>query len=101
MLGYSRIVVILVLGLFAVPPRHTAAAQQLHANELTLWRPIALGAGGLLTGIDIASDGTMVVKTDTFGAYIWNRETGRWRSAHYSFELGYDEDPRGVRSLGN
>jgi hypothetical protein len=39
---------------------------------------LAIGAGGQLTGIDIAPDGTKVVKTDTFGAYIWNRDTKRW-----------------------
>lgn len=36
------------------------------------WKPIDIGAGGYLTGIDIAPDGTMVVRTDTYGAYIWN-----------------------------
>ncbi len=36
------------------------------------WKPLDIGAGGYLTGIDIAPDGTMVVRTDTYGAYIWN-----------------------------
>ena len=36
------------------------------------WQRIDVGAGGWLTGIDIAQDGTMVVRTDTYGAYIWN-----------------------------
>jgi hypothetical protein len=36
------------------------------------WQPIDIGAGGFLTGIDIAADGTMVVRTDTYGAYLWN-----------------------------
>ena len=36
------------------------------------WKPIKIGAGGYLTGIDVAPDGTMVVRTDTYGAYIWN-----------------------------
>jgi photosystem II stability/assembly factor-like uncharacterized protein len=36
------------------------------------WRPIHVGAGGWLTGIDIAPDNTMVVRTDTYGAYIWS-----------------------------
>ena len=34
--------------------------------------PLRIGAGGYLTGIDIAPDDTMVVRTDTYGAYIWN-----------------------------
>jgi hypothetical protein len=37
-----------------------------------LWQPVKIGAGGWVTGIDIAVDGTMVARTDTYGAYIWN-----------------------------
>ena len=36
------------------------------------WQALGVGAGGYLTGIDVAPDGTMVVRTDTYGAYIWN-----------------------------
>jgi len=36
------------------------------------WQTLDVGAGGFLTGIDIAPDDTMVVRTDTYGAYIWN-----------------------------
>ena len=36
------------------------------------WQTLKVGAGGWLNGIDIALDGTMVVRTDTDGAYIWN-----------------------------
>src|SRR4051794_41942957 len=36
------------------------------------WKPVRIGAGGWLTGIDIAPDGTKVVRTDTYGAYIWD-----------------------------
>ena len=35
------------------------------------WQPLALGAGGFIDGID-AVGSTMVVRTDTYGAYIWN-----------------------------
>jgi hypothetical protein len=35
------------------------------------WKPLRLGAGGWLTGIDIAADGTRVVRADTYGAYRW------------------------------
>ena len=42
----------------------------------TTWKSVAIGAGGYVDGIDIAPDGTMVVRTDTNGAYLW---TGtRW-----------------------
>lgn len=36
------------------------------------WKPVNIGAGGWLVGIDVAPDGTMVVRTDTYGAYLWN-----------------------------
>ena len=36
------------------------------------WQPLKIGAGGWLTGINIAPDDTMVVRTDTYGAYVWN-----------------------------
>jgi hypothetical protein len=36
------------------------------------WQTLKIGAGGVLSGIDVAPDGTMVVRTDTYGAYIWN-----------------------------
>ena len=36
------------------------------------WKTLKIGAGGYLTGMDIAPDDTMVVRSDTYGAYIWN-----------------------------
>lgn len=48
-------------------------------NNATIWHPLAIGGGGQLTGIDIAPDGTKVVKSDVFGAYIWNKETQSWK----------------------
>ena len=36
------------------------------------WQTLDVGAGGFVDGIDIAPDDTMVVRTDTYGAYIWN-----------------------------
>jgi hypothetical protein len=36
------------------------------------WWPLKIGAGGFLDGFSIAQDGTMVVRTDTYGAYLWN-----------------------------
>jgi hypothetical protein len=38
----------------------------------TVWRPLRIGAGGYLVGMDIANDGTKVVRTDTYGAYRWD-----------------------------
>jgi photosystem II stability/assembly factor-like uncharacterized protein len=43
-----------------------------------VWRPLRVGAGGWLTGLDMSADGaTKVVRTDTYGAYVW--ESGQWR----------------------
>jgi hypothetical protein len=38
----------------------------------TTWKPLRIGGGGYVTGIDIAPDGTKVVRTDTYGAYLWD-----------------------------
>ena len=39
------------------------------------WQTLDVGAGGQITGIDIAPDDTMVIRTDQYGAYIWNGTT--------------------------
>lgn len=36
------------------------------------WKQVKIGAGGWVTGIDISADGTMVARTDTAGAYLWD-----------------------------
>lgn len=38
----------------------------------TTWHELKIGGGGWITGIDIAADGTKVVRTDTYGAYLWD-----------------------------
>ena len=44
------------------------------------WRPLKIGAGGWLTGIDISPDGsTRVVRADTYGAYIWDFNLAAWK----------------------
>lgn len=43
------------------------------------WKRLRLGAGGYVTGIAIARDGTKVIRTDTFGAYIWDEPAKIWR----------------------
>jgi len=47
----------------------TSVVDPVSANN---WQTLDVGAGGYVTGIDIAPDDTMVVRTDTYGAYIWN-----------------------------
>lgn len=37
------------------------------------WKPLQLGAGGWVTGIDISDDGvTKLIRTDTYGGYRWD-----------------------------
>jgi hypothetical protein len=38
----------------------------------TNWLVMKVGAGGYADGLDVDPDGTMVVRTDTNGAYLWN-----------------------------
>jgi chitodextrinase len=38
----------------------------------TVWKPLKIGAGGFISGIDIGLDGTKIIRTDTYGAYWWN-----------------------------
>ena len=45
----------------------------------TVWSVLKIGSGGFITGIDITSDGTKVVKTDTYGAWYYDTSTGLWR----------------------
>ena len=44
----------------------------------TTWKTLKIGAGGLISGIDMTADGTKVIRTDTYGAYIWDDHASRW-----------------------
>jgi len=57
-----------------LPPLST----ETHRNSST-WSTLKIGAGGFLTGIDIAYDGTKVVRTDTYGAYTLDSRSGLWQ----------------------
>lgn len=48
-------------------------------NEAYQWRPVAIGGGGYVTGIDIDKSGqTRVIRTDVYGAYRWDAGANRW-----------------------
>ena len=47
----------------------TVVVDPVSANN---WQTLKIGGGGQVTGIDIAPDNTMVIRCDTYGAYIWN-----------------------------
>ncbi|QAY79903.1 hypothetical protein ETR14_13900 [Sphingosinicella sp. BN140058] len=49
-------------------------------DERYLWRPVAIGGGGFITGLSIDDAGrTMVARADVYGAYVWQPEIDRWR----------------------
>ena len=48
-----------------------APSSSIRASTST-WQNLDIGAGGQVTGLDIAPDGTMVIRCDSYGAYIWN-----------------------------
>lgn len=61
------------------PPPAASTAGQPVADERYLWRPVAIGAGGFITGISFDDRGiTRVARTDVHGAYIWRPENDRW-----------------------
>jgi photosystem II stability/assembly factor-like uncharacterized protein len=50
-----------------------------HAQFGYTWKPVKIGAGGWITGMDLSPDGTTrMVRTDTYGAYLWNASSSRW-----------------------
>ena len=44
----------------------------------TTWQTLEVGGGGYVRGLDVAPDGTMVGRTDTNGAYLWDASTSSW-----------------------
>lgn len=49
------------------------------AGEAYLWRPVAIGGGGFVTGIAADDQGnTRVIRTDVHGAYRWDAKADRW-----------------------
>ncbi len=49
--------------------------------QTSSWKTLKVGAGGFITGIDIHADGTKVIRTDTYGGYLWVNGTsgGEWK----------------------
>lgn len=55
------------------------AARPASAEENYAWRPVAIGGGGFVTGIDMDGRGvTRVARTDVHGAYIWRDDLDQW-----------------------
>jgi hypothetical protein len=43
-----------------------------------VWQTLKIGSGGFVRGLNIAPDGTLVNRTDTSGAFIYNTTTNSW-----------------------
>jgi len=44
------------------------------------WRPLRVGAGGFITGIDISPDARVaLIRADTYGAYLWSESERAWK----------------------
>lgn len=48
-------------------------------SETYLWKPVAIGGGGFITGLDVDAEGrSWVARTDVHGAYLWLPDQDRW-----------------------
>ena len=65
------------------------------------WETLPIGAGGFVIGIDIAPDDTMVVRTDTYGAYIWNGTEWQQLVTSTSMPAAFASENSIVANVGN
>lgn len=78
------------------------------ANSSVGWKDLPIGAGGYISGISISSDNTMVVRTDTYGGYLWNPSAndpvngvqGTWQQICTSNALPVGFEPFGNGPVG-
>jgi len=59
--------------------------------DIAKWNVLKIGAGGFVTGIDIAPDGTKVIRTDTYGGYVWDAAAATWRQVLTAQSLPTEE----------
>lgn len=61
------------------PPPALSQAGAPVANEAYQWKNVAIGGGGMISGLSSDATGkTMVARTDVGGAYLWNAQANRW-----------------------
>lgn len=49
------------------------------SGQTMIWRPLAVGGGGFITGGSIDQSGTHhFIRTDVYGGYYWSRRQNRW-----------------------
>lgn len=60
------------------------------------WKTLPIGAGGLISSIQIAPNGAKIIRTDTYGAYVCTVANPIWRQLYTASsmpladDLGYD-----------
>jgi hypothetical protein len=70
----------------SIPAMHSASIAPT-SEAVPGWKPLKIGAGGFITGIEIAPDGTKVARTDTYGAYIWDIGTSAWKQLVTTYSM--------------
>ena len=71
-----------VLVTSAGPDRAASGASSTSAVQSSLgydWKPVRIGGGGYVTGLDAADDGTLVARVDVYGAYLLEPRSLMWR----------------------
>jgi hypothetical protein len=67
------------------------------AQAATSWQDLKVGGGGFVRGLIVHSDGTMVGRTDTAGAYLWNGSSWVQLVTNTSIPASYlATDPDGI-----
>ncbi|CAN5615569.1 RICIN domain-containing protein [soil metagenome] len=61
------------------PPPALSTAGGPVRGEHYQWRPVAIGGGGMISGLSMDPSGkTFVIRTDVYGGYVWNARADRW-----------------------
>jgi hypothetical protein len=61
------------------PPPAASSAGGPVADERYLWRPVAIGGGGYISGLATDPRGeTLLARADVYGAYRWDKALDRW-----------------------
>lgn len=107
----SALLVLFALGAVACSPRSAesregdaaapAAAPVVADGRAYLWKPVAIGGGGYLTGQSMDRTGaTHVVRADVYGAYVWDDNRDRWEPLVTASSMPADELGQGAFKMG-
>jgi photosystem II stability/assembly factor-like uncharacterized protein len=90
---------IALTALFATPLQSGQVAGPHDAAPIPyVWKPVAIGGGGFITGYAADRSGaTRVIRSDVYGAYLWSNEDDRWKQLIVASAM--PPDWRGQRRL--